>query len=80
MLNLAEKQAATRLPPLLTTAINKMQAELAQELQRLTELQRVNPNVREDEVESLREQMQLLHRYLQTARLHQDAIRLIIAA
>ena len=80
MLNLAEKQSATLLPTLVTTANNTMQTELTQELQRLTALQRVNPNVREDEIESLREQMQLLHRYLHTARLHQDAVRLIIAA
>jgi ATP-dependent helicase HepA len=80
MLNLAEKQSATLLPTLVTTANNKIETELAEELQRLTELQRVNPNVREDEIESLREQMQLLHRYMQTARLHQDAVRLIIAA
>jgi ATP-dependent helicase HepA len=80
MLNLAEKQSVTLLPTLVTTANNKIETELAEELQRLTELQRVNPNVREDEIESLREQMQLLHRYMQTARLHQDAVRLIIAA
>ena len=80
MLNLAEKQSVTLLPTLVTTANNTMQTELTQELQRLTALQRVNPNVREDEIESLREQMQLLHRYLHTARLHQDAVRLIITA
>jgi ATP-dependent helicase HepA len=57
-----------------------MENELAQELQRLKALQRVNPNVREDEIESLREQMQLLQYHMRTARLHQDAVRLIIAA
>ena len=80
MLNQAEKQTATLLPTLVTTATNKMETELAQELQRLKALQRVNPNVREDEIELLREQMQLLHHHMRTARLHQDAVRLIIAA
>ena len=80
MLNQAVKQAANRLPELVTSAINTMQMELDQELQRLTALRRINPNVREDEIDALREQRKLLNRHMQTARLHQDAIRLIIAA
>lgn len=80
MLHQAEKHITKRLPVLVTRAINKMEMELELELQRLTALRRVNPNVREDEIDALREQMKQLHEYLQTARLHQDAIRLIIAA
>ena len=80
MLHQAEKHTANRLPGLVTQAMHKMEMELTQELLRLTALQRVNPNVRQDEIDALHEKMKLLHTYLQTARLHQDAIRLIIAA
>ncbi len=80
MLHQADKLSANRLPALVAQAMNKMESELEQELQRLTALQRVNPNVRQDEIDNMRERMKLLHKYLHTARLHQDAVRLIIAA
>ncbi len=80
MLHQAEKHTARHLSLVVTQATGKMEPELGQELQRLTALQRVNPNVRQDEIDALHEKMQQLQHYLHTARLHQDAIRLIIAA
>ena len=80
MLHQTEKHTARRLSVLITQATDKMETELEQELQRLTALQRVNPNVRQDEIDALREKMQQLRHHLHTARLHQDAVRLIIAA
>ena len=80
MLHQADKHTAIRLPTLVTQAMDKMQTELEQELQRLTALQRINPNVRQDEIEAMQQRLKLLDQYLQTARLHQDAIRLVIAA
>ena len=80
MLSQAEQLAEQQLPLLVTTATDSMNTELNQELQRLSALQQVNPNVRQVEIDALREQQQLLQQYMQTARLHQDAIRLIITA
>ncbi|NNF96207.1 MAG: hypothetical protein HKM94_04690, partial [Halobacteria archaeon] len=74
--HLEEKQ----LPVLVMSAVDAMEAELNQELQRLTALQQVNPNVRQEEIDTLREQQQQLKQHMQAARLHQDAIRLIITA
>ena len=80
MLAQAEHQAEQQLPLLVMTAVDTMDTELNQELQRLTALQQVNPNVRQEEIDALQEQQQQLKHYMQTARLHQDAIRLIITA
>ena len=80
MLAQAEHQAEQQLPLLIMTAVDTMDTELNQELQRLTALQQVNPNVRQEEIDALQEQQQQLKHYMQTARLHQDAIRLIITA
>ena len=80
MLAQAEHQAEQQLPLLIMTAIGSMESELGQGLQRLSALQQVNPNVRQEEIDALQEQQQLLKQYMQTARLHQDAIRLIITA
>ena len=80
MLHHAEKHVANRLPDRVTQAITKMQTELETERQRLTALSRINPNVRQEEIDAIQHRMKLLHDYLRTARLHQDAIRLIIAA
>lgn len=76
----AEHLAELQLPLLVTTAIEKMDTELNQELQRLSAMQQVNPNIRQDEIDALQEQQQQLKHYMQSARLHQDAIRLIITA
>jgi ATP-dependent helicase HepA len=79
MLQLAEHQAEQQLPLLVMSAIDSMETELKQELQRLSALQQVNPNVRQEEIDAVREQ-QRLKQHMQKARLHQDAIRLIITA
>jgi ATP-dependent helicase HepA len=80
MLQLAEQQAEQQLPLLVMSAIDSMDSELKQELQRLSALQQVNPNVRQEEIDALQQQKQQSKQYMQTARLHQDAIRLIITA
>lgn len=80
MLEQAEQQASRRLPVLVATAIKSMEPELDSEIQRLVALKQVNPNVREEEIEALRNQLDQLKFNMQSARLNLDAIRLIIAA
>ena len=80
MLSQAEHLADQQLPSLVMSAIDAMETELEHDIQRLTALQQVNPNVRQEEIETLQEQKQQSKQYMQTARLHQDAVRLIISA
>ena len=62
----------------ITDAINTMNYQLNDELQRLEFLTNVNPNIREIELEYLKQSKQLLTDYLQTSQLTMDALRVII--
>jgi ATP-dependent helicase HepA len=54
-----------------------MTAQLDVEIARLTELQKVNPSVRGEEIDLLVQQQSALDHHLANARLRLDAIRLI---
>jgi ATP-dependent helicase HepA len=54
-----------------------MTATMQRELDRLTALQKVNENIRQEEIDLTREQMQELAEALSKARVRLDAIRLI---
>lgn len=60
-------------------AIERMENQQAEELNRLTELAKVNPNIRAAELKGLKDETQLLREYLGTAQLKLDALRVIIS-
>ncbi len=63
---------------IIAQAIQKMKCKQSSELQRLTELAKVNPNIRASEIRDLELETQGLHEYLQSAQLRLDALRVII--
>lgn len=77
LLRQAEAHAQAQAPALIARARQRMNAELGRELTRLAALQRVNPNVRPEELAALAAQQTDLDTHLQAARLRLDAIRLI---
>ncbi|VAX10467.1 RNA polymerase associated protein RapA [hydrothermal vent metagenome] len=76
----AEAQAAEQLPLILDRHTTRMQKQLGDEIQRLQELQRVNPNVRDEEINFLETQRDQLAEHIQQTGLRLDALRLIIGA
>ncbi len=76
----AEAQAAEQLPLILDSHTARMQKQLGDEIQRLRELQQVNPNVRDEEIDFLETQRSQLAEHMQQTGLRLDALRLIIAA
>ncbi|GAA5190081.1 RNA polymerase-associated protein RapA [Ferrimonas gelatinilytica] len=74
----AEKQVAEQLASLASDAERAMERELGAELERLTALKQVNPNIRDTELDALREQMNLARSHLARAQIQLDAIRLIV--
>lgn len=80
LLELADRHAQDALPALIETAIARMKAEREVELHRLISLQRVNPSVRADEIDFIRQQIKQLEKYLAETRVQLDAVRLIITA
>jgi len=72
---LADERKAT----LLNESLRRMMEDYTGEIRRLQALQRVNPNVREEEIQSLQQEGLLLHQHIQAARLRMDALRVLVA-
>jgi ATP-dependent helicase HepA len=77
LLEKAEQIVQRHVPTFIAQARKEMAAQLDHELARLTELQKVNPTVRPEEVEQLAEQRRALDRHLAAARVRLESIRLI---
>ena len=71
---LAEKAGAA----IAAEARRRMDRELADELQRLRALAKVNPNVREDEIEQLAVRRELIALQFQDTRVRLDAVRIVV--
>lgn len=73
----ATELAEAQTPSLIARATETMRAQLSNELARLRALQRVNPNVRPEEITALAAQQAELAEQLRGARLRLDSVRLI---
>ena len=76
----AEAFANAELHTLTECAREKMTSQLSGELERLKALKAVNPNIRDEELSHLSEQMGELNRYLDSSKLQLDAIRLVLVS
>jgi len=79
MVPVAEQQAEKLSPVYLAQAKQRSQTMLKREINRLRALQKVNPNVRDDEVRFFEDQMDALTQSLESAHLRLDAVRVIIS-
>lgn len=75
-----EEYAQAAVNELVAQAREKMTSQLTSELDRLESLKAVNPNIREEELEYLRNQMQELSTYLDASQLQLDAIRMVLVS
>ncbi|WP_458734448.1 RNA polymerase-associated protein RapA [Zobellella taiwanensis] len=80
LLQAAQPTAENRMQQLVEQARSRMHASLGQELERLQELARINPNVRQSEIEHLQELKAELDSLLSHTRLKLDAIRFIVVS
>ncbi|MBE8167255.1 MAG: RNA polymerase-associated protein RapA [Shewanella sp.] len=76
----AEAVAQVELEKLVNAARESMTTQLTAELSRLEALKAINPNIREDELDYLRDQMQDLRGYIDDCPLQLDAIRLVLVS
>jgi ATP-dependent helicase HepA len=79
MLELAERDADKQVEGLLVEARANGRELLGHEVDRLVALRRVNPGVRDAEIEFFREQLRHFEKALEHARLRLDAVRVIVA-
>jgi ATP-dependent helicase HepA len=76
MIEEARQRAKQQVPKLVEAARREMTAHLNAEITRLQELKKVNPSVREEEIQLLQQQQQALEDHITNARLRLDALRL----
>ena len=79
MLESAERLADTRVTDLVASARTNGRDLLGREVERLLALQKVNPGVRNDEIEFFQNQLDRFETALGHARLRLDAVRVIVA-
>ena len=70
--------AQTQQDDMVAAAMTQMSHDQQMELQRLTALADVNPNIRQDEIEYLQSSTALLAQYLGNAQLKLDSLRVVI--
>ncbi len=80
LLDRAETLAGERLPVTVDAARERMERELGEEIDRLRQLQKVNPNVRDEEIHALESRRDALRDALDKAHVRLDAVRVILAA
>lgn len=75
----ASAEAEARAPALIAAAQAKATATLTAEIQRLTDLQKINPSVRPEEIALAQAQLGHVTAALAAARLRPDSLRLLVA-
>lgn len=78
MLEIAEQHATQSMNALIAESNKTMLASLTGEIKRLVRLKKINPSIREEEIEQLKDVTILLHENINAARLRLDAVRFLI--
>ncbi|MFK8027331.1 MAG: RNA polymerase-associated protein RapA [Gammaproteobacteria bacterium] len=78
ILSLSQNMAESRISDIKINAKQKMKDDLSGELDRLQSLQKINPTIRTDEIEYLKNRIQLSEKQIDRARFQLQGIRLII--
>lgn len=79
MIEKTDSKAEAQQADIVAAAITQMNHDQQVELQRLTALAEVNPNIRQDEIEHLQSSTESLAHYLENALLKLDSLRVVIA-
>lgn len=78
ILNVAEQHGKTDMQSVIAEATDTMLGSLSAEIKRLVRLKKVNPSIKTEEIEQLKELTMLAHEHIQGAQLRLDAVRFII--
>ncbi|WP_446808155.1 RNA polymerase-associated protein RapA [Methylomonas sp. 2BW1-5-20] len=80
MIKVAEQLVATRMQKLVADSSNLMIATLTGEIKRLVRLKKINPGIKAQEIEQLKEMTMLSHESIQETQLRLDAVRFVITS
>ena len=80
ILKKAEQQAQEKLESISRQAAQTMLEALTGEIKRLVQLKKVNPSIKSEEIEHLKDMALLAHEYIDTAQLRLDAVRFVVTS
>ncbi|MGZ4980384.1 MAG: RNA polymerase-associated protein RapA [Methylobacter sp.] len=80
ILSVAEQKAKAYMQQLIDQATQTMLESLSNEIKRLVRLKKVNPTIRTEEIEQLKDMTMLAHENIQAAQLRLDAVRFLITS
>jgi ATP-dependent helicase HepA len=80
MLNMAEQKAKADMQQLVNDATQVMLESLSNEIKRMVRLKKVNPTIKTEEIEQLKDMTMLAHENIQAAQLRLDAVRFVITS
>lgn len=80
MIKLGEQLASVQMQNLITISSNQMIASMTGEIKRLLRLKKINPSIKAEEIEQLKEMTLLAHESIQDAQLRLDAVRFVITS
>jgi ATP-dependent helicase HepA len=78
LLALADREAQGKLPSIVAASGKRMLDAMTSELKRLAALRRVNPNVRKEELDQVKENAMEMNACIQAANLRLDAVRVMV--
>jgi ATP-dependent helicase HepA len=80
MIGFTEQAAQRRLPGIVAASTQRMLDAATSELKRLAALKKVNPYVRQEELDQLKENTLEMHGHIQSAHLRLDGLRVLLTA
>ncbi|MCQ8103601.1 RNA polymerase-associated protein RapA [Methylomonas sp. SURF-2] len=80
MINVGEQKAKALMRGLITESGNQMIAAFTGEIKRMVRLKKINPAIKDQEIQQLKEMTMLAHESIQDAQLRLDAVRFLISA
>ncbi|MEN8132606.1 MAG: hypothetical protein ABFS45_20980 [Pseudomonadota bacterium] len=78
IIKVAEQDADLQMQKLVAEGSQKMHGSLTGEIKRLIRLKQINPSIKEQEIEHLKEMTSLSHKNIQATQLKLDAVRFVI--
>jgi len=80
MIKVGEQQAQSRMQALITESGNRMIALMTGEIKRMVRLKKINPSIKDQDVEQAKEMTMQAHESIQDAQLRLDAVRFVISS
>lgn len=80
LIKIGESQAKKQMQQLLVESTNKMIAVMTGEIKRMVRLKKINPSIKDHEIEQMKDMTMLSHESIQEAQLRLDAVRFVITS